>query len=368
MGGAMARRILAACGSVAALAFATAALAADLKKSSEGWIYFHRAGAGVAEHNAAVSHCVIVARQMGAPSNAGGLAGALLSDLAQGATVAPDIESCMVSTGWEVVQLDEAEGAAISRLDQKGQADALAPWVGSATPHGTVVRRFEPLARLGRGEIALSKLMSNRRLPLSVTATPLNGVAPKHAWKYRMLDANLDPAKAPPGSAFIVIRLALSGAHNERYNFVRLDDAASSAELLSPETPHKWRPKPDDYTAKTYVLVATPGRWVYFGPWAVTLCLGSPGFDIAPGEVVFAGTFTAGVEDPFAPNMDPAPALADLKDPALKARMRPAKWVNGYRYDCDVFPYIYYPYRVDFPGFPSLPDNPPPAAATATAN
>ena len=59
-----------------------------------------------------------------------------------------NLENCMVALGWEVVRVDDEEGARIAALPQTGQASALAPWVGAPAPHGVVVRTFAPFFTL----------------------------------------------------------------------------------------------------------------------------------------------------------------------------------------------------------------------------
>ncbi len=44
-----------------------------------------------------------------------------------------NIENCMVAQGWEVVRLDEAEGAALAAKSAADQAAALSSWVGAVT-------------------------------------------------------------------------------------------------------------------------------------------------------------------------------------------------------------------------------------------
>lgn len=346
----------------AGLALATPAAAGTLNRASEGWVYFHRAGATPEGHQTAVAACLVAAHKMGAPYVGSGVVGAMISGMAQNAGIAPDVENCMVSAGWEVVRLDDAEGAAIGALDQPGQAKALAPWIGAESVHGTVVRRFEPLARLKR-IVGMGEL-SGGRLALSVTATPpfsppAKANAPE--WKLRArVDPQTDPAKAAPGSAFIVIRLVTHALPNMGYGLIRFDEAAHEVDAVSVDSPTKLFMKTGADLERTYVAAVQPGRWHLIVARAIALCLGTPAFDIAPGEVLFAGTFTAGADDPYSPDMSLEPARAALKDADLKARLRPAPWVNGNRYDCDAIPNQLNFYRVDFPGFPARPDNPPP--------
>jgi hypothetical protein len=350
-------------GFAAAVALAAPALAGTLNRASEGWVYFHRAGATPLIHDVAVADCLAAARQMGAPYAGVGILPGLIAGKAQSGAVAPDVENCMVGRGWEVVRLDEAEGAAIGALDQPGQAKALAPWIGSEAVHGTVVRRFERLGSLARIK-GMGELFGGR-VALSVTAAapPPPALAPSRQdskLRFRMAPET-DPSKAAPGSAFIVIRLITHALPNAGYALIRFNEPAGEVEAIGAASPVKLFMKTGADLEKTFVFAVAPGRWYYPGPFTVSACLGAPAFDIAAGEVLFAGTFTVGSADPYKPDMALEPARAAMKEDDLKARLRPAAWVNGYSFNCGTIPNELYLDRVDFPGFPSLPDNPPPS-------
>jgi hypothetical protein len=128
--------------------------AAALGTPSPGYVYFHHAGASLASHNEAVEACAHDASLTFGPSvgDTKGLVGSLINgseeDSLAHVTFTANVENCMVVQGWDVVQLDDAEGASLAKLDAAAQAAALAPWVGSAAIHGKIVRRYEPADKL----------------------------------------------------------------------------------------------------------------------------------------------------------------------------------------------------------------------------
>ena len=91
---------------VAALAAATpAAHAASLGLPTPGYVYFHRAGADLAAHNAAVESCAVAASQQLAPVGfqMGGLLGGFLTQRTHEGLAfvnfTANLENCMVARG-----------------------------------------------------------------------------------------------------------------------------------------------------------------------------------------------------------------------------------------------------------------------------
>jgi hypothetical protein len=90
----------------------------------------------------------------------------------------------------------------------------------------------------------------------------------------------------------------------------------------------------------THVFAVPPGRWkiahMSAGLFTVSLCLGAPSFEVAAGDVVYAGSFdpasainNIGPEMTLEPYRAVFPALSGLGD-----KMRPATYVNGSTGQC----------------------------------
>lgn len=93
------------------------------------------------------------------------------------------------------------------------------------------------------------------------------------------------------------------------------------------------------------VVAVPPGRWrmesLRVGSLSVSLCMGSPAFDIAEGEVVYVGDFNFGA-DPFAPNLALDPAQASLQaTPHFANRLRAASYANGSTGVCGMANHLY---------------------------
>jgi hypothetical protein len=81
-----------------------------------------------------------------------------------------------------------------------------------------------------------------------------------------------------------------------------------------------------------------PGRWrlseMGIGLGRLNFCLGSPSFEVAAGEVVYAGSFNLSSE-----NLSPVMSLGDarswLGETRAAARVRVANYSNGWTGDCE---------------------------------
>ena len=341
------KRILAA--AVLAIAASPAIAAPDaalMNKASGGYVYFHRAGAGMAAHDTAVDSCVHEASQTQEPYLAP-VIGGLLTQMAVAsmradkhrklneAQFAANVENCMVARGWEVVRLDEAEGKAIAVLPQPQQATALAPWVGAVQPHGQVARRYAPIAAIGwnseldqdHGPWSLSLTAGVHDLSKLVTDTakPAN---------WRALQIGEAKTVVAPAASAIVVRISAAAPAQTSWTFVRLDEPSAGTELPGLTAFTVARQSKEAAGAKTYVISAPPGHWRLQGVGTASFCLGGPSFDVGAGEAVFAGAFDA--SSPYAPDLDMGPAKAELGDVVLAARLKPAQWTNGETFSCGV--------------------------------
>jgi hypothetical protein len=361
----------------------------DLYKASAGYTYFHRTGADMAAHDAMVKACIADAASVA--DNASFLAssmqmGGVIANLALGMVsqaqlrqvnriqFAANVENCMVANGWDVVHLDDADGARLAALPGPQQAEALAAWVGATAPHGVIVRSFSPISTQITGRIPIP---ADRLGPSSLSLTAgdheitqivrSSDAAPPE-WR---LISFVPPGSADAASAVIVIRTRSAGRYHGTFWLAHLGDAPASDDkpvalsYIQATTPAS-APFSRAANGKTYVAVVPPGRWRLIGysgvapskytgfyaslPTSISLCLGGPAFDVKPGQAVFAGTFDASAEDFFKPDLDPA--KADLGDTALAARLEPAHWTNGEKTPCDLL-WGNYIYRYEIPGAPS---------------
>jgi hypothetical protein len=260
-----------------------------------------------------------------------------------------NLENCMVVHGWDVVRLDDAEGARVAALSQPEQAAALAKWVGDEQPPGVVVRHFTPLSELKRG--GLHERPKPPSLSLTASAPHLTQAAGTPARNgppdIREIAAGDATTLTPPGTAVIVVKMRAIAPKQNWFRLALITDGAGpdahpqivAATVASP-TKLFWRP--GTVMEKTFVLQVPAGRWRLM-PVVADFCLGGPAFNVAAGEAVFAGTFGIDPADMYAPEMDVDHVAGELADKALAARLTPAKWENGDTYRCGMLkaPFIY---------------------------
>ena len=117
--------------------------------------------------------------------------------------------------------------------------------------------------------------------------------------------------------------------------FRRVDsDVGETFMVGAPGAPARRRSEAPATLEDTVVAIAVPpGRWrmdsMFFGNLNVSLCMGSPAFDIAQGEAVYVGDFNFGA-DPFVPEMSlTAPQEALVATPQVGDRLRAARYENG---------------------------------------
>jgi hypothetical protein len=337
--------------------------AGDLFRASDGYTYFHRAGADMAAHDAAVADC---ARKAGELTTdilsvetrpVGVIIGGGLHAVAERQNWQANVESCMLAGGWEVVRVGDDEGKRISAHSPAEQAVILAPWVGAAEIHGELARTFTPLNTLWPLRRPAPSAFSPIPPPsLSLTEGAHDSLAPPLPMlDARDLGASADTQTAPDASVIVIRMWTSAPRHQSVLVFGKIDEAkggVQKAELFKVASPVRFLWGPGPLLQTTYVIPVEPGRWrLVAAAQVIRLCLGQPTFEVGPGEAVFAGSFDAAADDILAPDMSLQPAVATLRDSALAARLRPARWTNGATSRCDM---ALNPggqlYRYDMPG------------------
>jgi hypothetical protein len=101
--------------------------------------------------------------------------------------------------------------------------------------------------------------------------------------------------------------------------------------------------------SETDAFIIPAGRWALYGVSDVMIaCLGTPFFDIAPGEVVYSGGIDFGI-DGWPKDDSLQPARDKLQStPQLRDHLRLAEWINGAKTTCVAG----YTYALEFPSAP----------------
>ncbi|HWF76158.1 MAG TPA: hypothetical protein VN694_03190 [Caulobacteraceae bacterium] len=366
-----------------AAACATSAGANDITKSSPGYTYFNRPGADFAAHDADVAECRKIAGRLHQPQAqttvvaAGGVYGAIgvaigmaIAQAVSDARAHPtNVENCMVVRGWRVVAVDKAEGEALAALDKQARLDKVGAWIGADPPHGQVIRAFaNELATDPPGAVfAPSANFGSTALSADLAVKPHEAAKTAQAAPAPSMDRSARPPKplkaqdlggVPPGDALIVVSVAGTGQISLGFERVGPDL----------DTPAWVDGRPGSFVVKQAVksfasanggsgqllaFAVPPGRWRLAyeenGQMAVSFCLGSPAFDVAAGDAVYAGTFDpTGLGQPDM-TLDAAkaifPALSGLGD-----KLRSADYVNGARGVCQGA----YAYALELAGRPFI--------------
>jgi hypothetical protein len=352
-------------------AVATPVCATDLAKTSDGYTYFNRPGAQVAVHDADVRDCKVKAGRLHQPDTsppvyAPGLAGAIGAAIGKAIVMAMNdakarpvnVENCMVVKGWRVVALDPVAGEAASKLDNAAKVARMSPLIGAAEPEGTVVRVFANDAASAQTAGMFSPARNTIKSALSIEAMgdppesdkPTKekpAPAPKLAKSARP-PAPLKPeqlGEIPANSALIVVNLQGTGALSVGFEREGPDARTPAWADGRPGSFLAAQPLKATATAggaqgTTLVFAVPPGRWkiarLSAGLFTVSLCLGAPSFEVAAGEVVYAGAFDpASASNVIGPEMTLEPYRAVF--PALSGlgeKMRPASYVNGSTGQC----------------------------------
>ena len=367
-----------------AISIASNAYAApiNLTLSTPGWTYFNRPGADLRTHDAELRSCLLTASTVYPlrhpdlvelvmmPANA--VIDEVIAKNKEAARIRPNTENCMVVHGWRVVRVPEEEGRRLAALKHSDLAEQLSGWVGAEQPHGDIARRWENES-IHRGMITDETLDASTSVSLSLLALTsdeqflqamANPVRPTPTINKGQFVPTAIPLsqidKAPPGVAVIVVTLRGPEAQSRTVTFIRMNSDLT-APAWNDNGPYSFAissPKPQEaggapVTELTLAFAVPPGPWKFAGfnasDWGHGggTCLGSPFFEVSAGEVVYAGAFDFG-RDELSPDMSFRPEdIIPPEAPAARARMRPAKWVNGALGDC-LTPI----YATEFPGMP----------------
>ena len=356
---------------VAMAAAATPVCATDLAKSSDGYTYFNKPGAQVAVHDADVRDCKVRAGRLhqpdtSAPVYAPGLAGAIgvaiakaIAQAVADAKARPvNVENCMVVKGWRVVALDPVAGEAADKLETAAKVARMTPLIGAAEPEGTIVRVFANDAASNQTAGMFSPARNTIKSALSVDAMgdPPESDKPtkeKAAPAPKLAKSARPPAplkaeqlgEIPANSALIVVNVQGTGAFSVTFEREGPDAKTPAWADGRPGSFLAGQPVKATATAggaqgTTLVFAVPPGRWkvahLSAGLFTVSLCLGAPSFEVAAGDVVYAGSFDpASATNNIGPEMTLEPYRAVF--PALSGlgeKMRPASYVNGSTGQC----------------------------------
>lgn len=389
-------------------AFSGSALAQNtgsLVSPAPGATYFNRPGATMEAHRSDLDACRrdVTALMQPYPNSTGasvaatsyGLAGVLVGTAmdAQAQTVSTlkamhaNYENCMVVRGWRVVQLDSAVGETLDDLEPEELELRLAPMVGAETPEGRVVRSFGneiaerrttlydfprqpemtslslqilpeeylelPRRRVDRPMSAMTsaevRAQAQERRELQAVQRAQRDALIGRSRRFIEATEADEIAALPSDATIIVVRAYGAGASGVvlvRTDATEDDDENDSLFAAAP-VPRRRDPSQE----RTYVYVVPPGHWrltaLSPGPTLTSLCLGAPSFDVAAGQVVFAGSFGFGQSGPRLDlALDPARA-ALAASPALAERVQAASYANGETFQCGAPGSYLYAYEIE---------------------
>lgn len=341
-------RVMGAAALIAAIV--TQAEAASLVGATNGHTYFNRPGADLASHDAALASCMGLAAQMTATDLVG--AGMIL-EMAKAGTTGANIENCMVVRGWRVMRLSDAKE--VSDLKQPQLRERLAQWVGAVSPPGDVTRAWANEALFASTQRTGPAQLLRSGYSLSVAAFPDEALKaikevkpfktvryPKEALPPKRLKFE-ELASIAPDKALLIVDLRDTRRMNA-VSFRRqgadpnapawVDGKVDAVWLAGVQTTFK-----TEGGALLAAFSVPPGRWMLatlHGTYsALSFCMGAPGFDVAAGDVVFAGRFSFATPE-FGPDMDLSDSRAMLASmPGLAAKLKGAAYINGNRGHCE---------------------------------
>lgn len=360
----------------AAVLFANASAAqTTITTAVSGYNYFNRPGATLQQHFDDLEACRVQVGHASQPNGAStalvtmGMSGGIIAGI-DGAIAArrarsANYENCMVVRGWRVVGVDEALGRELGHLDQPALALRLATMVGADTPEGAILRVFNNDAT--RADVTIFAAPDAfDQVSLSLRAMPDRPDQTsdeRRAERDRLRALGQPPRTAnslqpintrrlrelPADAALVVVHIGapmVSGPITPGVVFERVsrDDRPAwasdglAADFIASAPMRLIAPAGERLAERTLIFMVPPGRWrvsgMFEGSYSVSFCLGAPSFEIAAGEVVYAGSFYTDIRD-RGPDLTLTPAETALASvPELRARLRPAAYANGETFAC----------------------------------
>lgn len=352
----------------AALMLAGPAVAAptEIGQAAQGVIYYNQPGAKLARHNDDLQACIQDSRSQ--TKEQANLGRGLLFDGAFGALQWARVENCMLVKGWRAVRVSDADAADLAPLKGQELVARLEPWIGAREPHGEVARTFgnEALHPGAYTTVTLLAAKGPSKQHLSFRLYAESGM-PEPGWPEAFKPSKLDPqwpkgtlkpaeiAKAPPGSAIVVMRaMGIGSTFGAAPSFVRIGPGPNQWLSQTDHAPDLLSAMITIFQIKKggtwFIWAAPPGRWTIASSNFLGYCLGAPSFEARAGEVIYAGTFHVDGPD-LTPDLDLQPAKDYLGGDAAK-KMQPAVYRNGDRRSCLGFAMDY---ALEFPGAPFAP-------------
>lgn len=340
----MFKRVLLAA-ALSAVAGQAAAQSADgarveIGEPAQGLAYYNRPGATVAEHNAALAACMRDTAVVTDVSADMTLVEYLIWNGPIKGGIAASVENCMLVRGWRVFRAPDAEGAAAARLNGEAFAAVVGPWIGTAAPPGVMVRSWANEAARPAGYRTASMARTPSRNHLSIklfgdTDPELPPTDPSSFQRRFARTARPEHLAPPaPGKAIILVRTTGANTSMHFEEAARAEGALWTTYIANSDRRGRWTS-----------MEVTPGRYRIAQVGVINLCLGAPSFEVAAGEIVYAGAFDLSGPQ-IGPDMDMASAAA-LAQGAAAERLRPAAYRNGSTASCRR-PNL--PYAMEFPG------------------
>ena len=361
---------MAAFATAAAMAWPAGAQSGRISRMTPGYSYFNRAGANLPEHDSDLRHCATVASQMNAEERVhkgrgqAGLVGNLIEGWIAGAAqrgiVASAIENCMVVRGWRVVSIDESLGHQWEALAPGELRAALSGQIGAEAPIGRVARwwnndaasasskRFELRPPANGKQLGLRALLDGSAASAATTTDP--APAAGQSWNaLKRTVARENWSSVPGNRALVIVKMKGVGPQNGvTLSFQRMgEEGSGSAQPAFMASQHGLQHRREG----RFYVSRSAGRWRLDTIHALHLCLGAPAFEVEAGEIVYGGSFDLGAES-LGPDLSLTEVQAFLAGHPIQARLRPARYRNGFTETCSGIGSIY---ALEVPGAPFEP-------------